>query len=94
VRRTTNDRKDVTLDCLGTVGGWQKIGSTDLEMARVDVMFGGQPVGDCENGAHRAWSEAPFGLTVWGFDDYASYGFPAGMAAKPLNDIRVPVVVK
>ena len=93
VRSTANGGgKDVTLDCLGTVSGWQKVGSSDFEMARVDLMFRGQPVGECANGAHRAWSEAPFGLTVWGFDDYASYGYVAGMAAKPLNEVRVPVV--
>ncbi|MDF2694890.1 MAG: hypothetical protein K0S65_3273 [Labilithrix sp.] len=63
-------------------------------MARVDLMFQGAPVGECANGTHRAWGEAPFGLTVWGFDDYASYGFAAGMSAKALNDVRVPVVVK
>ncbi len=93
VRSTANGGgKDVTLDCLGTVTGWQKVGSSDYEMARVDLVFRGQPVGECANGAHRAFSDAPFGLTVWGFDDYASYGYVAGMAAKPLNEVRVPVV--
>jgi hypothetical protein len=93
VRPTANGGgKDVTLDCVGTVTGWQKVGSSDYEMARVDLMFRGQPVGECANGAHRAWSDAPFGLTVWGFDNWASYGYVAGMAAKPLNEVRVPVV--
>jgi len=93
VRSTANGGgKDVTLDCLGPVTGWQKVGSSDYEMARVDLMFRGQPVGECANGAHRAWSDAPFGLTVWGFDDYASYGYVAGMSAKPLNEVRVPVI--
>ncbi len=92
VRKAGANAKDVNLDCLGTVTGWQKVGASDYEMARIDIMFGGQPVGDCANGAHRAWSDAPFGLTVWGFDDYASYGYVAGMSAKPLNEVRVPVV--
>lgn len=94
VRSTKDGAKDVTLDCIGPVTGWQKVGTSDFEMARVDLQFRGQPVGECTNGVHRAKSDAPFGLTVWGFDDYASYGFAAGMAAKPLNDVRVPAVVR
>ena len=90
--RSAKDAKDVTLDCLGTVKGWQAIGGSGYEMARVDMMFNGEPVGECENGVHRASSDAPFGLTVWGFDLTASYGYPAGMAAKPLNHVTVPVV--
>lgn len=94
VRSAKDGAKDVTLDCLGPVTGWQRVGSSDYEMARVDLVFLGQPVGNCSNGAHRATSDAPFGLTVWGFDDWASYGYVAGMAAKQLNDVRVPVVVR
>lgn len=92
VRSTEGGAKDVNLDCLGPVTGWQKVGGTSYETARVDLMFHGQAVGDCSNGAHRASSDAPFGLTVWGFDDYASYGYVAGMSAKSLNEVRVPVV--
>jgi len=92
VRKKTNDAPEVMLDCLGPVTGWQQVGSSEFEMARTDLMFFGQPVADCANGVHRAWSDAPFGLTVWGFDDYASYGYVAGMGAKPLNEVRVPVV--
>jgi hypothetical protein len=38
---------------------------------------------------HRATSDAPFGLTVWGWDLYTSYAYPAGMSVKPINDVQV-----
>ena len=50
------------------------------------------PVGSCYNGAHTATSEVPFGLTVWGYDQYASYAYPAGMSVEPINTVVVPPV--
>ncbi|AKV04320.1 hypothetical protein AKJ09_10983 [Labilithrix luteola] len=85
--RNDGNRDDVQLDCLGTVQGWQTIGNTDYEVAYVDLVRNSFPQGDCDNGVHRASSKGPFALTVWGWDSFASYGFPAGMATKPLNDI-------
>ncbi|MSP24596.1 MAG: hypothetical protein EXR75_05415 [Myxococcales bacterium] len=85
--------KDVTLDCLGPVGGWAPVGqSGEFEYARVNLVIGGAPVGGCDNGVHTADSESPFGLTVWGWDVTVSYGYPAGMSLKPINTVTVPPV--
>jgi len=49
------------------------------------------------------WSEAPFGVTVWGwgssaslgfFTEYVSYAYPAGESVKPINTVVVPPVPK
>jgi IgGFc binding protein len=73
---------DVTLDCAGTVGGWQSIDATH-EYARVWIskddngvfntqIYGG---GTCDNGAHAITSAGPFGLTVYGWinQPFATY---------------------
>ncbi len=92
---------DVNLDCAGKVGGWQPIG--DHEWTRVDLMTGNfQPVGNCSTGRHEMWSDAPFGVTVWGwgtpetttFTSNVSYGYPAGMNIVPINKVVVPPIPK
>jgi hypothetical protein len=47
------------------------------------------PQGSCRNGTNAARSNAPFGLTVWGWDFAASYAYPAGMGVKPINDVII-----
>ena len=79
--------EDVELDCVGTVTGWKRVGNSEFEVASVDLLRKGLPQGNCDNGVHRASSKNPFALTVWGWDRYASYGYPAGMGTKPLNDV-------
>ena len=83
---------DVSLDCVGNLAVWTPIGSGEFEFTRVDLVANGAPQGTCDNGAHTAESEAPFGLTVWGFDQYASYGYPGGMSVKPINTVVVPPI--
>ena len=46
--------------------------------------------GACDNGPHTASSAAPFGLVVWGLDEWASYGYPAGGNIGPINSVIVP----
>ena len=83
--------KDVNLDCMGVVGGWQPMGGSGLyEYSQIMLVQGGAGVGGCNNGAHTATSEVPFGLTVWGYDQYASYAYPAGMSVEPINTVVVP----
>jgi hypothetical protein len=91
--------RDVNLDCLGVVGGWQPVG--EYEWARVDLMTGDfQPVGGCSTGRHEISSEGPFGLWVWGwgtpntsfFTANVSYGYPGGMNVIPINDVIIPPV--
>jgi hypothetical protein len=93
VRRKASDGtfKDVTLDCAGTLTGWQSIGGGgDYEYTRADLIIGGAPQGKCTNGVHQASSTEPFALTVWGFDNSVSYAYPAGMGTSPINSVIVP----
>jgi hypothetical protein len=83
--------EDVSLDCAGTLTGWQPIGSSGLyEITNIDLVRAQVPNGTCNNGPHVAQSKAPFGLMVWGLDWYASYGYPAGGNAALLNSVVVP----
>jgi hypothetical protein len=90
---------DVTLDCLGTVGGWQPVG--EYEWTRVALITGDfQPVGNCTTGRHEIESDAPFGLWVWGWGTpetstqtaWVSYGYPGGMNVQQINQVVVPPV--
>lgn len=40
------------------------------------------------DGTHRLRSNMPFGVIVYGFDNYVSYGYPAGMAIELLSSRR------
>lgn len=83
--------KDVQVECLGTVTGWQPVGSSgDYEVAYVDLMRGGVAVGQCGVSRHVASSDAPFGVVVWGTDWFSSYGYPAGGNVRTINDVYVP----
>jgi hypothetical protein len=85
--------KDVTLDCMGPITGWQPVGSGGAyETIRMLIVQNGQNVGGCSNGVHTATSDVPFGLTVWGYDQDVSYGYPAGMSLQPINNVVVPPV--
>jgi hypothetical protein len=81
---------DVFVDCLGTLSGWKPIGAADFEYTNVHLVSNGVPVGSCSNGLHVAGSDGPFGVMVWGLDDAASYGYPAGGNVARINDVWVP----
>jgi hypothetical protein len=91
VRKKAKDGtfKDVTLDC-GSISGWKSAGSGGYEMATVDLVLSGNPVGSCGNGRHEMKSDVPFGLTVWGWDTTVSYAYPAGASVLPINQVVVP----
>ncbi|MDC0667930.1 IgGFc-binding protein [Nannocystis radixulma] len=83
--------KDVTVDCLGTITGWQPVGTDGVyEVATVDLVRANESDKGCTNGGHAAESEGPFGLVVWGLDNHSSYAYPAGGNAKPLTDLVIP----
>ncbi len=67
---------DVKLDCAGTLTGWMPLGSAgNYEYTRIDLVrynFMGQ--NGCDNGRHQIQSDAPFGLTVWGWGSAATMG--------------------
>ena len=81
---------DITLDCAGVVKGWKPIGSGAYQVAR--VVFG--TGNTCKDGAHAASGPDRFGITVWGWAFAASYGYPAGGNAAPVNDVVVPTTIK
>jgi hypothetical protein len=92
VRASTSGKfEDVTLDCMsGPVTGWTPIGSSGTyEYAWVDLVVGGAAQGKCDNGYHTIKSAAPFGITVWGWDSYVSYAYPAGASVHPINTVVV-----
>jgi len=97
----SNNFVDVHLKCSGALGNWQAIG--DYEYTRVDLVTGNfQDVGGCSNGRQEMWSDAPFGVTVWGWGTpsavpsttYVSYAYPAGASVLPINEVVVPPVPK
>jgi hypothetical protein len=95
-----SDFANVTLDCAGTLGGWQAI-SDDLQYTRVPIATGAfLGVGKCANGTHELESAAPFAVTVWGWGTSAtntgavSYAYPGGAGFAPINDVTVPPVPK
>lgn len=105
VRKRAKDGmfKDVVLDCAGSIGPFAPVdASGDYEFARFDLVRGNfMKQGNCDNGRHEMISEAPFGLTVWGWgtdqapgSTYVSYAYPAGASVQPINDVVVPPVPK
>jgi hypothetical protein len=100
--RAPSGFKDVTLDCAGTLTGWQAIGTSDrYEYTRIDLSrHNFQPQGQCDNGRHEMRSAGSFGVTVWGWgsaesgsfkSQYVSYAYPAGASVLPINDVVVVV---
>ncbi|HVV87398.1 MAG TPA: IgGFc-binding protein [Kofleriaceae bacterium] len=88
--------KDVVLDCLGPISTWQPVGTAgEYELAYVKLVDHFNNVGACNNGVHTMDSPAPFGVWVWGWGSedtstgWVSYGYPAGEAVQPINDIIV-----
>ncbi len=90
----TSGFSDVEIACMGPVTGWQPVGSSGtFEVAHVDLYrgFAGTPAA-CATSQHEATSAGAFGVTVWGTDYYASYGYPAGGNIGTINDVVVPPV--
>jgi hypothetical protein len=91
--KTATGFADVTLDCAGTLTGWEPVGTEGLyETTNIDLVRAGMPNGTCNNGPHTATSTGPFGLMVWGLDEAASYAYPAGGNVAPINTVVVPPV--
>ena len=107
--KTASGFKDVTLDCSGVIGGWQAADKAgNYEYARIDLVrhnFASQT--GCDNGRHEIHSDAPFGLTVWGWgsaesgtlgtgfsSQAVSYAYPAGASVQAINQVVVPPIAK
>jgi IgGFc binding protein len=91
-QKTDGSFRDVELDCAGTLTGWQPVGKEgQFEYTRVDLSRGAVPVTvngkSCFIGPHEAHSDGAFSITVWGWDRYVSYAYPAGVGSRPLNQV-------
>ncbi|AKV02675.1 hypothetical protein AKJ09_09338 [Labilithrix luteola] len=89
---------DVWLECAGNLTAWKPIGTRgEYEFTRVDLSRRSGP-GDvfgtsvCRTGLQRAKSDGPFTATLWGWDRYASYAYPGGMAQRKLVKTPLPPV--
>ncbi|MBI5531892.1 MAG: IgGFc-binding protein [Deltaproteobacteria bacterium] len=92
-----NGFAEVNLDCAGALTGWQPLGP--YEYTRIDLVTGKfKSVGGCSNGRHIIGSDAPFGVTVWGWGSnasfpfvstYVSYAYPAGAGVAKVNSTVV-----
>lgn len=89
---------DVTLDCAGVLTGWQPVGTRgQYEWVRVDLAIGGGPgqtfgSTTCQNGLQRMKSDGAFTATIWGWDLYASYAYPGGLAQRKLVTTALPPI--
>ncbi len=92
--KTSQGYFDVNIDCVGNVTGWKPVDGADTyEYAWVDIVKGGVAQhNNCQNGPHTATSKGPFGITVWGEDSAASYGYPAGGNLATINSVVVPPI--
>lgn len=85
---------DVTLECNpAPITGWLPIG--DYEIAYVPLVDHWNGINGCNNGVHTMNSANPFGVWVWGWGSedtstgWVSYGYPAGEAILPINDVII-----
>jgi IgGFc binding protein len=95
-RTSKGEFKPVWLECAGDLTNFKPIGTRgEYEFTRVDLARDrgpGDRFGDtvCQSGLHRMRSEGPFTATIWGWDRYASYAYPGGMAQRKL--VETPLV--
>ena len=99
IRAKTNGAfKDVWLECAGNLTGFRPLGTRgEYEWMRIDLTRNGGP-GDtfggtaCQSGLQRMRSEGPFTATLWGWDIYASYAYPGGLAQRKLVEQTLPPI--
>lgn len=89
---------DVTLACMGTIpaADWNPVGTGgQYQIAHEMIVdhFNGQH--GCNNGVNVMDSSQPFGVWVWGWGSvdtntgWVSYGYPAGEAVLPINNVVI-----
>lgn len=81
--------EDVWLACAGNLTDFRPVGTRgEYEYVRVDLgrfgLSGASDTGACRTGLQRLWSDGPFTATLWGWDYYASYAYPGGLAQRKL----------
>jgi IgGFc binding protein len=96
-KKTAKGFSAVRLECSGEVTGWRPLGTSgEYEYTWIRLTKGHTPTKladgrECGYGLHVAESDGPFGVTVWGIDIDASYGYPGGMGLRPISGIQIPV---
>lgn len=60
-----------------TAGLFAQIGSSAFSGAQIDLTAG----------SHTMTSSTPFGISIYGFGSYDSYGYPGGAAYAPINEV-------
>ncbi|MCW3014125.1 MAG: Bacterial Ig-like domain protein [Solirubrobacterales bacterium] len=69
---------EVTLDgAVIPAAKFSPIGSSGFSGAQLAVSLG----------SHRMHSRQPFGISVYGFDTFDSYGYPGGLSLAPISDV-------
>lgn len=88
-RRGPGGFASVEIACMGEVENWIDVGSDgDYQVAHVELFRSTMGVSpECETSQHVATSAGDFGITVWGADSAASYGYPAGGGLEAINSI-------
>lgn len=88
--------RDVTLQCMGALSGWQPVGTSgEYEITYVKLVDHWAGQGGCNNGVNIMDSDQPFGVWVWGWGSedtntgWVSYGYPAGEGVLPINDVII-----
>jgi len=97
VRKATGGAfHDVTLACMGNVTGFTPVGTSgEYELAHVKLVDAWTGMSGCNNGVQQMDSDGAFGVWVWGWGSestntgWVSYGYPAGEAVLPINDVIV-----
>ena len=59
---------------------WQPLGDTDWRVARFRI----------EDGTHHVDADDPVGVYVYGYDHHVSYGYPAGLDLRAINQDPIP----
>lgn len=74
----------INVACLGVVpeNRWTPIGNSGYDWASINMNPG---EANCKVGTNEATSASPFGIIVVGQAAAASYGYPGGLALKPIN---------
>jgi hypothetical protein len=87
----TDPDEPIHLDCLDPIPDnmFQNITGTYSRAVVTLESETGNPDGTCTSGAHRIWSESPFGIWVYGYYQCTSYAYPGGMNLEQINDVIV-----
>jgi hypothetical protein len=85
----------VSLECMGGEipdSYFEQVGSTDWEVARVYIDGADNSIGEdgCGPGGHLLTADLGVGVTVVGYAEKVSYGFPGGVCLAPINENPIP----